>query len=81
MASCECCWSASRWRAHHGTDRDEYSKTMAEHAARQCECAKPTKAGDIARAGQFWDDVMQMDKRYTEAEWAAMHKTQETPHA
>ena len=79
MASCECCWSASRLRVED--DDDAYSNTMAEHVARWCECVQSTKAGDIARAGQFWDDVTQMDKRYTEAEWAAMHKTKETPHA
>lgn len=75
MPSCECCWSASRFRSLY--EDDAYSKTLDEHRERGCACSKPTLEGVRLRAGQFWRDGK--DSRYSDEEWFALLDTLEGP--
>ena len=58
MASCECCWAARLFRVDMS-----YEKAIADHENWKCICAKITVEGRRARAGQFWDEESQRDRR------------------
>mgnify|MGYP001619823222 CR=1 FL=1 len=64
MASCERCW----WRAH---DRSEwaydpsaaYCAELREAEDTQAICTLSTLEGVKARAGEYWDETTQADRR------------------
>ena len=57
MSACEHCWGMSRllWI--------DYYEQMRRAENDGAVCTKDTLQGAIARAGQFWDDAAQRDKR------------------
>lgn len=60
MPACEHCWSES------GFPFDDYATVLRRAEAEGAECTKDTMEGRKLRAGQWWDDVRQIDTR-TEA--------------
>jgi hypothetical protein len=65
MASCECCWDSANSKSFFSLRDigDCYHEAMREHEERGCECTKDTREGAKLRAGQFWDEERQLDKR------------------
>jgi hypothetical protein len=65
MPSCECCYDAfSRKRFFvGGSGSPTYTDSVIEHQERGCECSKNTPEGARLRAGQFWDEERQCDRR------------------
>lgn len=64
MASCERCW----WNAHDRAewDRDPnaaYYAEMDEAQRTHAVCTLPTIEGAKARAGEYWDEATQSDRR------------------
>jgi hypothetical protein len=57
MSACEYCWSM---RHFFGGD---YYASMKDAAERKAPCTQPTLEGAKARAGQFWDEEKQRDRR------------------
>jgi hypothetical protein len=57
MSSCEHCWSRSRLLGIEY--RDQLSRAERERHP----CTQDTQEGARLRAGQFWDEAAQMDKR------------------
>lgn len=62
MSACEHCWSMSRLLGIEYHDQ-------IEHAERQgAPCTQHTQEGARLRAGQFWDEAAQKDRRKCEGE-------------
>lgn len=61
MSACEYCWGR-RWM--FGND---YYKSMEAAEKEKAVCTTDTLEGAKARAGQFWDEEKQMDRRKSES--------------
>lgn len=57
MSACEYCWGR---RDLFGGD---YYKAMKDAEERKAPCTQDTLEGAKARAGQFWDEERQCDRR------------------
>jgi len=57
MSACEYCWGR-RWMFD-----DDYYKAMADAEKNKAVCTTNTLEGAKARAGQFWDEDAQQDRR------------------
>ena len=65
MSACEHCWGIARSQAYH-TGRataDEYYIQMDRAERQNAPCTQDTPVGAKLRAGQFWDEATQRDKR------------------
>lgn len=62
MSACEHCWSASRWLGI------EYHDQIAKAERENAPCTQNTPEGARLRAGQFWDEEKQMDRREPQEE-------------
>lgn len=60
MSACEHCWSMSRLLGI------EYHDQIARAERESEPCTQDTPEGARLRAGQFWDEVKQMDRRQCE---------------
>lgn len=69
MPACEYCWGR---RLFFG---DDYYKAMKDAEERKAPCTQDTPEGAKARAGQFWDEATQRDKRVAAALTEAKEKT------
>lgn len=68
MSACEYCWGR-RWLFDN-----DYYKAMADAEKSKAPCTTDTIEGAKARAGQFWDEATQTDKRHD----AAVGRNKET---
>ena len=58
MPSCERCWvEAQRWNI-------EYQEQLRRAEVNGEPCVQNTPEGAKLRAGQFWDEKLQRDRRY-----------------
>lgn len=62
MPACEYCWGMSRMLGIG------YYEQMQRAENEQAPCTKDTIQGAMARAGQFWDEGNQRDKRSAAAD-------------
>ena len=65
MSACEHCWGLARSRSYHsgGTTADEYYIQMERAERENAPCTQNTLEGARLRAGQWWDEATQRDKR------------------
>lgn len=57
MSACEYCWGR-RWMFDN-----DYYKSMEDAVKNHAACTTDTLEGKKARAGQFWDEATQQDRR------------------
>ena len=69
MSACEHCWGIARSQAYYTgrSTADEYYIQMDRAERANAPCTQDTLAGAKLRAGQFWDEETQTDRRQSAA--------------
>ncbi len=62
MSACEYCWGRRGFFGDSGST-DSYYAAMKDAEERKAPCTQDTLEGAKARAGQFWDEATQTDRR------------------
>ena len=62
MSSCEHCWSESA--LYDGDRVAQYSRQLARAEREGAPCTQDTLEGRRLRAGQWWDEAAQADRRF-----------------